>query len=106
MKRQLRKSHEGIGHMVDLSKTYPNLPEELQPYQYYHMDAGYVIMAVPLTLLKKMKAGEALDDYEVGIPAKYVLEKGYTIRDDGYVIVDVPYDSFIGIKIPDGYEVF
>ena len=96
-----RKSHQGIEHMVDLARAYPRpLPKELEPFCYYHVDTGFVIMSV-LEETKEETKGE-YDEYELGIPVKYVLEKGYELK-DGHVFVDAPYNDDFGLDVPDKY---
>lgn len=94
-----RKSLNGIAHE---ERMYIGLPVELEPYHFWVADAGHSIMAVPKVLLAEA-GGAALDDYEVPIPVKYVLERGYTIR-NGYVIVDAPYDPVFGLEVEERYS--
>lgn len=97
---QMRKSLQDIAHMVQ-KRTYPGkLPDELKPYHYYLLDAGHVIMCVLECHLEEAK--EDMDNYELGVPPKYVMEKGYRFI-DGYVIVDAPYNMEIGLDVEDEY---
>jgi hypothetical protein len=43
-----------------------------------------------------------MDDYELPVPVKYVLEKGYKKEGD-YVIVDAPYELPYGLMVEDEY---
>lgn len=77
--------------------TFKNLPEELRPYQYYLADSGNVIMAVPECILQEAIKSGNLSNYEVAIPCSYVIQHGYRFYGD-YVVVDVRYDSEIGLE--------
>lgn len=97
----MRKSLEDLDKRYIIEHPdYAGLPEELKEYLYYILDSGYVIMAVPECLLKE--AGDDLDMYECPVPVRYVLEKGYEIR-DGHIIVNAPYDNMLGLDVPEEY---
>ncbi|KJD42657.1 hypothetical protein [Paenibacillus terrae] len=98
--RKLRKSMEGLGHMVQ-SRPYPNLPEDLKEYHFWIADVGHSIMCIP-TVLWDVAAKSTLDDMEVAAPVKYLIVNGYTIK-DGYVTIDAPYDPVLGLDIDDEY---
>ena len=97
-----RKCQKGIEFMVR-KDNYPNLPSELEPFAYYYLDGGHCICAVPECFLEEAKAKHNLDDYEVPIPVKFVLEKGYRIIDN-HVICDAPYDDELGLITPETYS--
>jgi len=78
-----------------------NIPSELIPHYYYFRDIGHSILCVLKTHLDIAKG--KMDDYEVPIPVKYVLEKGYEIQGD-HVIVDAEYDSDLGVIIDESYS--
>ena len=102
---EVRKSLQDIAAMVDKRPCLQlRIPPELQPYHYYTLDGGHCIVCVPVCFLGEARA-RGMDDYEVPVPAKYVLEKGYRIE-GGYIIVDVPYDSTFGVTVPDKYSLF
>lgn len=102
----MRKSLEDLNaKYVRKIDNYPGLPEELREYCYRLSDAGYVIMAIPEKLLKEHFCEMDLWRYEVGIPVKYVLEKGYRFF-EGYVSVDAPYDGELGLDAGDEYYEF
>ena len=96
----MRKSLEDIAHMVQ-NRPYPGLPEDLKPYHYYILDSGHSIMCVLEMHLEEAK--ENMDDYEVPVPVKYVLEKGYRLI-DGYIIVEADYSSELGLLTDDKYD--
>ena len=84
------------------SVPYPKpIPADLVSHHVYILDSGHSIMCV----LKQHwdEAKDIPDDYEVPVPVKYVLEKGYEINGD-YIIVDAPYDSDTGLNVPDEYS--
>lgn len=99
----MRKSIQNIAHMVK-PIPYPRpLPDEVAHLHCYVIDSGHCILAVP-----KCFAAEAADrpmDYEVPLPAKYVLETGWEAMPDcDSIMVDVPYDDMMGAVVPSRYE--
>lgn len=97
---RMRKSLQDIAHMVK-NKPYPGqLPDELKPYHYYLLDAGHSIMCVLETHLAEAQSN--MDDYEVPVPIKYMMEKGYRFM-DGYVVVEAEYSMEIGLIVDDKY---
>lgn len=97
----MRNSLKNIAHMVREIAYKGNLPEELKPYHTYLLDAGHSIMCILEGHLDKaQKSG--MDDYEIPVPVKYVLEKGYKIV-DGYVLVDAEYDNSLGLMVDEEY---
>ena len=96
----MRKSLQDIAHMVQ-KRPYPGkLPEELIPYNYYILDAGHSIMCVLAVHLNEAKGN--MDDYEVPVPVKYVLEKGYRFVNQ-YIIIEAGYSNEIGLMVDDVY---
>ena len=61
-------------------------------------------MSIPQCLFIDAKEN-GYDDYDVPLPVRYVLEKGYKIIDNR-VIVDVPYDNMLGAMVDDKYNEF
>lgn len=98
----MRKSLQDIAHMVQ-RRPYPGqLPKELQPYHCYLLDSGHSIICVLETHLEEAQK-TSMDDYELPVPVKYVLEKGY--RFDGqYIIVDAEYNEELGLMVDDKYH--
>ncbi len=102
MKMEYRKSQQDIKHMF-VKRLYPGtIPCELRPYHYYVLDSGHCIMCVLECHLKDAEK-TSMDDYEIPVPVKYVLEKGYKIT-DGYVVTEAPYDSMLGLTIDEKYS--
>ncbi|RRJ54920.1 hypothetical protein EHV15_35710 [Paenibacillus oralis] len=99
-KKPLRKSLQDIASMVS-EQMYSGLPAELEPFHFYISDTGHSIMAV----LEQHWGEGNPDDYELPVPVKYVLEKGWRIE-QGYLIVNAPYDEVFGLDIDEGYEEF
>ena len=82
---------------------YPgDLPDDLFYHHYYLLDSGHCIMAIPQSLYNEAKADGKYDEFEVPLPVKYVIERGYKIMDDR-VIVDVPCDNMLGAMVDDKY---
>ena len=99
----MRKSLKDIKHMVK-DVPYPYImPDKLLPYHYYLLDAGHSIMCVLKCHLKE--AQKDMDLYEVPVPVKYVLQKGFEIK-NGYIIVDANYDSTLGLMVDEKYYEF
>ena len=98
-----RKSLSDIKNMIVENKPYPDLPTELQPFHYYLRDSGHVIMGVPNCF--KKEADGNFDDYEVGIPVKYVLSHSYKIE-NGYIFIDVLYNKDLGVVVDKKYDEF
>jgi len=95
-----RKSLQNIKHMVS-KRPYHGLPPELEQYHYYISDSGHCIMCVLECHLSK----SSKDDYELPVPVKYVLEKGYRFV-DGYVVVEAKYGLPLGLDVDDKYTEF
>lgn len=101
----MRKSLMGLEHMAQ-KDDYPGLPEELREYAYRLTDSGRCLMCVPESFEGvAFAAGEDPSLYEAAVPTRYVLEKGWRIR-EGCCIVDVPYDDALGVVVPNGYDEF
>jgi len=97
----MRKSLQDIAHMVQ-RRPYPGqLPAELKPYHYYILDSGHSIMCVLEVHMEEAKGD--MDNYEVPVPVKYVLEKGYRIV-DGYIVIEAEYSPDIGLLVDDEYS--
>lgn len=95
----MRNSLEDIKNMVK-KVEYKGLPEELEPYHYYISDTGHCIMCVLEMHLVEAKG--YMDDYEIPVPVKYVLEKGYRIV-EGYIIIDAGYHITLGLDVDEKY---
>lgn len=98
----IRKSLVDILPMVSKRPCISlDIPTELEPLHFYISDSGHCIMAIPEQFLKDAQTG-SMSDYEIPIPARYVIEKGYEII-DGFAVVDVPYDDNLGVIIDESY---
>lgn len=93
-----------------LKDDYSIVPDELKEFNWYVADSGHSIMAVPKSLYVKAKEMNGnLYDYEVTLPVRYVLEKGYSIVNDNgenHVIVDVIYNEEYGAIVDSEYDDF
>lgn len=99
----MRKSLSDIANMVVPGKEYPGLPEDLKPYAVYLKDSGYCIMCIPEIFREESR--ECPDDYECGVPTKYVLTHPYRVE-NGYIYIDAPYDENLGLVVPEEYSVY
>jgi hypothetical protein len=96
-----RKSQLDCKHMFEKRNYKEALPEELRPYHYYVLDGGHAIMCVLECHLKEAQES-SMDDYELPVSVKYVLEKGYKKEGD-YIIVDAPYKLPLGLIVEEKY---
>ena len=97
----LRRSHEGLSGIK--KDSYPGLPEELKPFNFYYNDEnGHVIMAIPEALLNEAEQNGDLDMLECPFPCKYVLTKGYRIYKD-HIICRGKYDKNFGLDIDESW---
>lgn len=96
----MRKSFEGLNMSYIKKDNYPGLPAELSEFNYYYAESGHILMAVPECNLEKVKDGDYYR-YEVPMPVKYVLSKGYRFQ-DGYLIVEATKGKHI-LNIDDSY---
>ena len=102
----LRKSLLDTAHMVKDVPYKKPLPIALIPLHAYVIDTGHCIMSVPEVFLEQA-IQKGCELYEVPLPVRYVLEKGWKAIDGTDAIcVDVPYDKNFGAMVPDGYEEF
>ena len=77
-------------------KYYPgNLPAEIKPWYAYCRDGGHCIVCC---LPEYFNSEKDLTNELLPVPVKSVL-RGYKIK-NGYVVVDLPYSSEIGLITP------
>ena len=91
----LRPSQRGLSGIK--KDNYP-LPEELRKFNFYYIDSGHVVMAIPESLLPRAIKSGNLDDFECPIPCRYILAKGYRFH-EGHVVCDAPYSREFGLGI-------
>lgn len=81
------------------------LPKELEPFACYIPDSGNCILCIPECLLTEAKEDGDLNQFEVPVPYRYVLAKGYRmIENNQFVVCDVKYDNMMGVVVPPEYE--
>lgn len=101
----MRDSLKDIAFMLKNIPYPKELPDDISHLHCYVSDGGHSILAVPQPLMDEAKGRYTL--YEVPLPVKYVLEKGWQhIDDTDCIAVDVPYNNTFGAEVPDGYEEF
>ena len=99
----MRKSLQDIASMVKPIPYPAPLPEEIRHLHYYISDSGHCILAIPECLLAEAK--DEPIDYEVPLPAKYVLSKGWrSLPGTDCISVQVKYDDTFGAIVPEEYE--
>ena len=83
-----------LGAYVDYNKRYPaRLHVALTEWYCYTVDGGHSILAA----LKSAYTPDAdPSTFLAPVPVKTVL-RGYAITEDGYILVDVPYDPELGL---------
>ncbi len=93
--------------VITLQNEYPGeLPEELKKFHYCFSHEGHVLMVIPRNYLEKALETGELDDYEIQIPVKYVLEKGYEFVEGhpNYIVGNFDYDDEQGmVPVPTEY---
>ena len=89
--------------MIVPNKPYAGLPANMEDHHFYYKDTGHVIMCIPLCFRSKAKQNP--DDWEVGVPARYVLTHTYIVEGD-YIYIDVPYSDVFGVDVPDDFIEF
>ena len=81
---------------LDKTKSYPRqLPPELAAWYCYPEDAGHSIVCV---LKQHYQPDTDLTDRLIPVPVKSV-QRGYEVK-GSYIIVDLPYDSNLGLITP------
>ena len=93
--------------VMTLDNPYPGeLPKELEKFHYYFAMDGHVLMVIPRNYLQKALETGDLDDYEIQIPVKYVLEKGYEFVEGhlNYIVGNFDYDDELQkVDVPTEY---
>lgn len=89
------------GKLFRCNRYHGDLPDELQVHYEYLLDAGHSIVCVLEKHIEEALA-EGMSLYQVPVPVKYVLEHGYRVE-QGYIIVDAPYDDFLGLVVDEKY---
>ena len=102
----MRESMKDIAFMVK-NVAYPGaIPEEVAHLHYYVSDSGHCLVCVP-KVFEEEAIERGVARYEVPLPVKYVLEKGYRfIPGTDAIVVDVKYDDDFWAMVPDGYDEF
>ena len=85
------------GYLV-AGTSYPQpLPQPLAAWYCYTSDGGH---SIACAIKSRYTPGADPETFLVPVPVKTVL-RGYT-EDDGYILVDVPYDRKYGLITPRG----
>lgn len=78
---------------------HSKLPSDIEDWHCYVEDCGHSILCLPKCMVDEAFATDNIQVFLTPIAVRTVL-RGYSIR-DGYVVVDVEYDRFLGIDTPD-----
>ncbi len=105
--KKVRKSVFDLQELT-FDNPYPgNLPEELVPFHVDFARDGHCLMIIPQNYLEEaLKEENELDDYEIQIPVRYVLEKGYKFVEGhpNYIVGFFDYDDEKGkVDVPTEY---
>lgn len=87
------------GAYVVAGRTYPRpLPPELAPWHCYTADGGHSLVVLLAAHAGDYdKPGADIGQHTVPAPVKSVLRAGWTVRADGFLVTDLPYDERIGL---------
>jgi hypothetical protein len=91
-----------IASMATPYKYKGYLPKDLEKHHVYYVDSGHSIVCVLESHLDQAQKTD-MKMYEVPVPVKYVVKKGYRFVND-HVVVDAPYDEFLGLVIDEKYR--
>lgn len=86
--------------MLRDASYHSKLPKDIADWYCYVEDCGHNILALPKSLVDDAFATDNIQGFLAPVAVRTVL-RGYVMR-DGYVVVDVRYDPFLGIYTPDG----
>jgi hypothetical protein len=89
------------GYYVPNRTYYTDLPAEVLPWYVYLSDCGHNIVCV---LARDYQEGEELTKFLIPVPVKAAM-RSYQIK-NGYVVVDIPYDSQEGLLISERDDEF
>ena len=92
---------------VTLDVPYPGeMPEELEKFRFCFAREGHVIMIIPQNYLDEAIRENDLDAYEIAIPVKFVLEKGYQHVEghEDYIVGNFDYiEELQKVEVPTEY---
>lgn len=100
---KVRKSLQDLPQSFVKKVHYSDLPDELDEFSYWIGDSGYCLTVIPECLIGKAEKSGNLYMYEVPIPVKYVIERGYRFH-KGFLVCEVKYDNDIGAIVPPEYD--
>lgn len=83
-------------------RYHSSLPPELAKWYCYTIDGGHSILAI---LKAHYKDDMVFTDYLLPCPVKAVLSTNYEIK-NGYVVVDLPYSTEVGLMTEPKYDEF
>ncbi len=115
--RTVRRSLRGIQGLIDFEKSYhKQLPKELERNYVYLKDCGHnIICVLESSIANKNVGAQNLWKYEIPVPVKYVLEKGYreglfclkdNPEDEGIIFIEAPYSDECGLLVDSSYDEF
>ncbi len=87
-----------IDFLVDGKFYSKPLPVDLHIWYCYTSDSGHSIMCAIKSLYTP--GGDDIENFLVPVSVKSVLRAGYS-EQDGFIVVDLPYDSQVGLMTPE-----
>ena len=105
--KHLRRSVYDL-QVITLDDEYPEgkMPDELKPFHFYFAREGHVLMVIPRNYLQIALDENDLDAYEIAIPVKFVLEKGYKHVEghEDYIVGNFGYiEEIQKVEVPTEY---
>lgn len=98
--QELVRQLSGAYYVADKS-YYSDLPREVKPWYVYLSDCGHNIVCI---LARDYQEDKELTQFLIPVPVKTVL-RDYQIK-NGYVVVDLPYNSEEGLLISEEDDEF
>lgn len=102
----MRKSLQGMEHIVIEDMHYQGIPDKYRKYEAYLLDSGYRVMCIPKIFKDEAMKNEPYD-YEVGVGVLTFLDKIDTLEEiDGHLYIEVEYNDNVGLieKFDDVFE--
>lgn len=98
----MRNSVKELGNMINHNISYEkDLPEELRPFYAYVLSTGHSLMCI-IKVHEEMALASKIEDYEIPVPVKYVLEHPYTLKNE-YIVIEATYNPNYGLDVNEEY---
>jgi hypothetical protein len=99
---------KSLGGYLVAGRPYPAaLPPELAPWHCYTVDGGHSLFVLLAAMADDYdRPGADPAEYGVAAPVKAVLRAGWTVREDGFVVTDLPFSPSLGLVTDSGDDEF